>query len=262
MSAQSLNAATLAQEFDVPETLMAAFLDRFAPSRVAPNTYAAQSDTMLFIHIPKTAGVSVGRSFRGAFDQFRGVEWNDVARSFRETARHAIYSQTRNKQRQVIMGHFGWPEMQMWRNHEMPMKCGTIFRDPVARVISNYNYNCSAAHPDNEGFRNRFPTLDSYAERLPLDVQLTQAIGLIDSFETALTKLIRHYTFLGVTEHLPASLSHLAKSHGLSNLREYRENVGMIRPDRDSSSKLAKLISGRSHNDIRIHRLVSRLYGS
>lgn len=256
----SLNADLLAQEFGVSEALMAKFLDRFAPSHVVANRFAAEADTMLFIHIPKTAGVSVGRSLREAFDTFRGVEWNNIAQSFRQETRAATYAQTSEAKRQVIMGHFGWPEMQIWRNNEMPMKCATIFRDPIARTISNYNYNCSSRHPANQNFKNRFPTLEAYVRQIPLDAQLTQSIGLINSFENALQKLISYYSFLGVTERLATSLNHLGRSHGLPTLNEYRENIGKTASDSDISPKLRKIIENRSHNDIKIHRLIMRVY--
>lgn len=254
------NVRELAREFRVPVDLMATFADRFAPSCVAADRFRAESEVMLFIHIPKTAGVSVGRSLRDAFDGFYGVEWNDIPKSFRTLAQKALYQQTHRQERYVVMGHFGWPEMQMFRNHDMPLKCGTIFRNPVDRTVSNYNYNCSAAHPANEQFRKRFPTLETYVSTLPNDVQITQSIGLISSFENALEKLIRYYSFLGVTEHLAASLAHLGRSHGLPSLREYRENVGKASSKSALPQPLVDQINARSHNDARIHDLMMRLY--
>lgn len=250
----------LAQEFGVDPEVMTRFVDRFAPAKVAENRFRQDAEVMLFIHIPKTAGVSVGRSLREAFDRFHSVEWNNIAQSFRHSARQALYQQIHSAQRHVVMGHFGWPEMQMFRNHDMPLKCGTFLRDPVDRTISNYNYNCSAAHPANQQFRNRFPTLQSYVESLPYDVQVTQALGFVSSFENVLDKLMRYYSFIGVTEYLSASLSHLGRSHGLSRLREYRENVGQSRRQNDVPAEIVQQITDRSLTDARLHRLMMQLY--
>lgn len=252
----------LAQEFGVSEALMRRFIEAFSPNFVPENYYYETADTMLFIHIPKTAGVSVGRSFKESFDVFYSIKWDNIPNSFRAETRQAIYCQTQGNRRQVIMGHFGWPEMQIWRNHEMPMKCGTIFRDPVTRAISNYNYNCSTAHPAHESFRDKFPTLDSYIQKMPIDVQLTQAIGLVNSFENALTKLTNYYTFLGVTEHLSASLAHLRRTHGLPDLKEYRENVGKKTAGQEALGKQRQAIEDRSYNDLKIHKLLMRIYGA
>lgn len=257
-----IDTAALAAEFDVSPAVMARFVSRFAPSCVAPEAYQAAADVMLFVHIPKTAGMSVGRSLREAFDVFRGVDWRNKTKSFRDETRAAVYAQSQNQSpsRQVIMGHYGWSELQIWRNHQMPMKCGTILRDPVARAVSNYNYNCSPAHPPHADFRNRFPTLDAYVEALPLDVQVTQAAGLICSFENLLSKLNEHYSFLGTTEHLDASLAHLGQSHGLPKLRSYRENIGKKAKSTEVSKGLRQQIMARSHNDGKLHALLTHLY--
>src|SRR5690606_35795068 len=88
------DAHELANEFGTSKETMQRFINRFAPSCVVDNYFHAVADTMLFVHIPKTAGVSVGRSFHEAFDTFRGVEWDNVQQSFRSMTRRAIYMQT------------------------------------------------------------------------------------------------------------------------------------------------------------------------
>ena len=61
-----LNVPELAEQYGVSLSIMEGFLCRFAPSKVAEGRYKAEADTMLFVHIPKTAGVSVGkRAARG-----------------------------------------------------------------------------------------------------------------------------------------------------------------------------------------------------
>lgn len=253
------NTRDLAREFGVDERTMKEFVGRFSPKAVKANAYTALSDTMLFVHIPKTAGLSIGKSFHSTFDNFYGVQWDNIKASFRQQTRSAIYNQSRKDVRQVIMGHFGWPEIQLWKNHEMAIKCGTIFRDPVQRMISNFNYNSSDVHPGHAAFNERFSTVESYVRETGLDVQITQAVGLISSFEEALTKLIRYYTFIGVTEMLPASLDHLAKSHGLRKMHEHRENIGSNKAA-TVSDEVAELIRRRSHNDLKLHRLLMALY--
>lgn len=250
----------LAEEFEISEELMSKFITRFSPNHVAADKFMENSEVMLFIHIPKTAGVSVGRSLHEAYDYFHGVEWNNIPQSFRKLAQQALYKQTYKPERHVLMGHFGWPEIQMFRNHEIPIKCGTILRDPVARAISNYNYNCSQAHPANEEFRDRFPTLASYVERMPNDVQITQSIGIIGSFKNAMEKYIKYYSFIGVTERLSTSLTHLARSHGLSKLVEHHNNAGPLYKKSEVPQNLIEQILQRSRNDKRIHELMMRLY--
>ncbi len=259
----ALNLPKLQDELRVSKAVLQGFLDRFAPSLVADGAYAAPADIMLFVHIPKTAGMSVGKSLQSAFDIFRGVDWREPARSFWQHSRDACYYQTIHDERQVIMGHYGWPELMVWRNHEMPMKCATIIRDPVQRYISNYNYNCSQAHPNWESFKEKYPTITEFVEAQTMDTQMTQMVGMISSFENGLEKLTRHYTFIGVTEHLAASLTHLGRSHGLPKLEEHFENAGdKPTAGADISAELRQLIEDKSQNDLRLHRLMSRIYAT
>lgn len=249
----------LSTEFGTNIDVMEQFVRRFCPKVVPAGQFAQAADTMLFVHIPKTAGVSVGKAFQETFDRFYSVQWDNIGPSFRHSTRMAMYSQTQKNGRQVIMGHFGWPELQVWRNHEIPIKCGTIFRDPVARMISDFNYNCSPAHPQHAAFKEKFPNIEVYIRNTILDFQITQAVGFISSFQNLLEKLIKYYTFLGITEKLAWSLTHLSVSHKLQKFSVHRENIGRSTPEKINDD-LIKLIEERSHNDQKLHQLLTRIY--
>ncbi|TJZ87430.1 hypothetical protein FA740_01330 [Paracoccus hibiscisoli] len=251
----------LALEFGASAPVMSAFVKRFSPAMVSTNQFQASSDTMLFVHIPKTAGMSVGKALQQTFDQFYGVEWNNAGASFRKLARRAAYMQSRTNVRQVIIGHYGWAEIQFWRNQELPVKSGTILRDPVQRMISNFNYNSSEAHPAHKDFIRRNPTIEGYIENTDLDVQLTQAIGIVSSFDDVLRKLTAYYSFIGVTERLGQSLAYLSRSHGLPPIHEYHTNVGS-KPAEELPDSVRQLILDRNYNDSKIHALMMRLYAA
>jgi hypothetical protein len=240
---------------------LSAFKARFDPAQVAPDTFRSDSDVILFLHIPKTAGMSVGKTLQRAFDQFHPVAWENVGQSFRFRTRRALYERSCRNCRQVLMGHFSWTEIQYWRNQELPIQCATIIRDPLARFVSNYNYNCSDAHPANAQFRKRFPTMEDYAQQLPNDYQLYTMIGAFFDFDHALQMLTKYYSFIGLTEHLGTSLAHLQKSHGLAQpLEEHRENKAKILSKGEISAKVREIIENKSHNDQRLHDLVRDFY--
>lgn len=235
------------------------FRARFHPKMVAPDTFRDPNDILLFVHIPKTAGMSFGKSLRKAFDQFRGVHWENPRGSLGQETRQALYQRTLSPQRQVIAGHFNWGDMLVWRNNALPIRAISVLRDPLERFVSNYNYNCSEKHPRNAEFKERYPTLQEYAEVLPLDVQLTQLVGPVPSFEDALEKLTAHYSFLGVTENMPASLAHLSRSHGLRKMTEHSQNVG-VKTSAEVPSHIRELVLNRSANDARLHQLLLSYY--
>lgn len=247
---------------DLPPELVERFRDRFAPDRVPAGRFADDNDVVLFVHIPKTAGMSVGKALNGAFDVFHGVAWDRIGPAFRDATRTACYQRTLSPRRQVIMGHFGAPEIRIWERHRLPVKAAAIVREPVARFASNYNYNCSPRHPDHENFRRRFPTMDAYAEALPYDFQLSRLVGIVWSFEHALERLMEWYSFLGVTERLSASLDHFGRSHGLGGLAEYRINVSERPTDPDAvPPQVRRIVLEKSRNDLRLHALLSDLFG-
>lgn len=159
------------------------------------------------------------------------------------------------------MGHFSWAEIQYWRNQELPIQCATIIRDPLARFVSNYNYNCSNAHPANAQFRERFPTMADYACHLPNDYQLYTMVGAFFDFDHALQMLTKYYSFIGLTEHLGKSLTHFQKSHGLTKqLEEHRENRAKIPPKEEIPAAVRKIVEEKSQNDTRLHNLVRDFY--
>ncbi len=245
----------------LPADLIERFRNKFDPARVAANTYHDPNDVMLFVHLPKTAGMSVGRSLQEAFDKFHGVNWRNIPGSFRIMTHRACYRHSARPGRQVIMGHFGYNEIRIWRDAELPIKAAAILRDPVARLISNFNYNSSDAHPAKADFIKSFPTLESYANDQPPDFQLYTMVGPTFSFEQALEKLIRDYTFLGLTEKLPASLAHLSASHGLTSLAEHHINTASAESKTAKTpDKIITLIRSKNRNDMRLHQLLQTLF--
>ncbi len=241
--------------------ILRAFQAQFDPAQIQPGTFDDDNDVILFSHIPKTAGMSVGKALQEAFDVFHPVSWENVNKSFRLRTRQALYTRSTRKCRQVLMGHFAWADIQFWRNQELPIQCATIIRDPVARFVSNYNYNCSEKHPQNAQFRERFPQMEDYAHHLSHDYQLHTMIGLFFDFDHALELLTKYYSFIGTTEHLGASLDHLRISHGLQNpLPEHRENTGLIPAPEEVPDRVRDIVLSKSHNDMRLHTLVNGFY--
>lgn len=245
----------------VDPAILDAFEAKLSPKRVAEGTYADNNDIMLFVHIPKTAGVSLGKSFQDAFDSFLGVDWKDPRGSFQKLTSKALNTRMQEPQRQVIAGHFGWHELIIWRRHELPIKAISTIRDPFERFVSNYNYNCSDKHPGNAEFRAKFPTLKDYAISLPTDFQLRQMIGLFYSFDHALEKLTRYYSFIGVTEKLDASLRWLSRSHGLPDMTEHRMNTASKpREKTEYDPAVRRMVMRKSANDARLHQLLMSFY--
>jgi hypothetical protein len=245
----------------LPADLLERFRNRFDPTRVADNTYREDNDIVHFVHLPKTAGMSVGKSLQASFDQFYGVDWQEVQASHRKFSLRALYRRSHTPCRQVLMGHYGWNELVVWKHEGLPVKAASILRDPVSRAVSNYNYNSSSVHPNRAKFLERHPTLKSFANTLAPDFQIYRMVGMTSSFEHALEKLIENYTFLGITENLSDSLDYFSRSHGLGDLKEHKINVAK-KPEKkvEPPADAVRILRDKSHNDLRLHALLTTLF--
>lgn len=239
----------------------AAFRARFDPAATAPGVFAEPDDIVLFVHIPKTAGVSLGASLRSAFDRFHGVKTAREGRSFDDMAEKALRLRSERTLRQVIAGHYDWGRIETWRAAGRPTKAISVVRAPLERLVSHFNYNSSDRHPGRAEFVRKFPTLREFAETRVADPQLRQLIGPFATFEEALEKLTERYTFLGVTERLEKSLAHLALSHGLPSMTPERRNVASRATAADAiPAEIREIMAERSANDARLHALLTSCY--
>ena len=65
----------------------------FRPGMEAPGAHSDPNDIVLFVHIPKTAGVSLGKSLQQSFGLFRGVDWSNTrGRPFRNRRARALHA--------------------------------------------------------------------------------------------------------------------------------------------------------------------------
>ena len=91
-----------------------------------------ESQKVLFMHIPRTAGSSV----RGFFERFTGIVYTSHAKQNPCPAEKAC----------LINGHFGFSFM----NHTTYDHSFTILRDPIQRIISLYRYG----HSERSGWES------------------------------------------------------------------------------------------------------------
>lgn len=236
------------------------FRQTFFPSNVEPNRFARSSDIVLFVHIPKTAGMSIGKALRDSFDRFHAVPWGDIQPSFERLIESALNEWPSDGKRHVIIGHYSHRQIRQWKKAGLPVKAASILRDPVARTVSQYNYNCSSRHPPHERFKARFPTLEHFVTNMRRDPQIVQMVGPFQTFDQVLRRLTRDFSFLGTTEHLGRALDHFSTSHGLPPLAEYHQNAAKARAPTDCPPGIAETIEEKCANERRLHTLLKQAY--
>jgi hypothetical protein len=171
----------------------------------------------LFIHIPKTAGSSLNAelvpilspSFHIFVDYSQiderpfGDRLDDAVEKFIAAAETKRYCYATGH---IRSGHVDrivatLPEV-------LPI---TLLRDPVARFVSDYRYQCSAMHPGHEHFSAQHPTIDSYLE-LPEErnkasgALLPQKLRDHGDIAACVDHLLATYGFIGIQEQYALSL--------------------------------------------------------
>ena len=203
----------------------------------------------------------MGASMQEVFDIFHGVDWREPAKSFLRKTKIACYARTLKQQRQVIMGHYSAAQIAFWRNHRLPIKAASMIREPVARFVSQYNYNISQRHPGHAAMLRRYPTMLDFAQDLDFDYQLNLLVGPFYSFDDALQKLISDFCFIGVVEEMQRSLSHFKNALGLPDIEERRINSAPAAiEDVVVDLEVRKIVTDRSSNDIRLYNILRDFY--
>ncbi|MGH1368620.1 MAG: hypothetical protein ACRBCL_08380 [Maritimibacter sp.] len=243
---------------------LARFSARFDPQVQDVNPRPVPRDLFHFVHIPKTKGAAFGAALR-AQAGLHGVPWNGVERHFLLRDQAARTAAQREGRPQVVMGHFGWQELVQLLKQGRAIFALAMVRDPVARLIANFDYSRSVSHPDFEDFRARYPSFEAYASDQPLNIQLKRLIGERPTFDLALNALATHYSFLGVSEAFEAGLAHFGAQHGLDGL-----SAPVLSPLEKLVFSGATQVSATYQNalykahfqDLRLHQLLSGFYAN
>lgn len=228
--------------------------------------------TILFLHMPKTAGTTLSEILKRHYhpaqiynDEFSG---NDGAFNF-----FSLPLQRRANIR-LLWGHFSFGLHQYLPG---PSTYFTFLRSPVERVISHYYYLLN--HPEMfwipEEIRQKNLTLHEVLEReLIVDIKnmytrllaglpyLFPADGYREQhLEMAQYNLQHYFSVVGLVEQFDKSLLLLKKAYGWDNLFYVPSNVNWHRPSRkDIPAETVALIEHQNDLDMRLYRFGQQLF--
>lgn len=111
---------------------------------------------LVHLHIPKCAGVSLLECFKRAFrESHLHLEWQRAAQHWKEQS-------SNDRHWNFVTGHISFEEFFYSRDILLqPYSTLTVIREPLDRVVSEYNY-CCTAHPGSPMFREDFPDVNKY----------------------------------------------------------------------------------------------------
>lgn len=192
----------------------------------------------LFLHIPKTAGSSFGSSlvkrlrpnYNINIDGIRGTVPRNAA--FKQAIDKFI---ALDKQRPFafVTGHLLMPEVvQIRETVGRPVRMITMLREPISRVISDYRYQRTPAHPTHLQFRENYPTIESFLDDRRSQNKMFRFLSLKgETPETTIARLEAEFAFVGVVENYQQSVRACSNLIGVDLADNARVRVNPRRED-------------------------------
>lgn len=158
-----------------------------------------ENEGLVFLHLPKTAGVSLGDALKREFadEEVFPIPWDQI-----DTAVNNLVLP--DDKRFLSMGHIRFKHLTMFEKrfkNRVDYKVATVIRDPIKRIVSEYYYSCSPSHPPHQEFIKKFPTLEHWVfNHLPPNPMATTLSGINNDFKRSLNFIINNYDSILVLE--------------------------------------------------------------
>ncbi|HZS18567.1 MAG TPA: sulfotransferase family 2 domain-containing protein [Candidatus Udaeobacter sp.] len=224
------------------------------------------SESVIFLHLPKTAGTTLNRLIEWEYPLFQMFSIDPVF--FKWSWKHLQrLSEERLKRTRVFKGHmlFGLHELL-----PQPSTYITVLRDPVDRVISAFyfmrNYKL---HPLYWKMSRGNWTLEDFVRRSPREnIQCKVIAGAeyekpctVEVCERAKENLLRHFSVVGLSERFEESLALMKLRFGWKLERYSSFNVTRSRPRKtDIPQSTLDLIAERNSLDLALYELAAKVF--
>jgi hypothetical protein len=175
-----------------------------------------------FLHIPKTAGSSLSTEMTRMRPPYHNVEIDygrpngDHNAALAEAV--ARFARAAAADARCASGHVPATMLDPILEARPDTRLFTLLRDPVQRVVSDYIYQTTPAHPPHEAFRSRYPSLEMYAlersEQNKMTFFLAGERSAEADFETLYRTIVGRFSFIGLVELYPMSFNIAARLMG------------------------------------------------
>jgi hypothetical protein len=192
---------------------------------------------IVFVHVPKTAGVSIFRAIRSEVSPedvlfYNGTQQLDLAGMPRARL-HAF---------KLISGHFQYAALKPYVRPDAIFVA--MVRDPIERLVSAYNYRSQPDHPHYHLTKGMsFPAFVRRSAQT-MRSQICRQLTSIPEAGPALHCLRQNYTLVGTKERMAAMISALNEITGWTLKVRHDNRLPTIAPftlDTDTARLLLEL---------------------
>jgi len=192
---------------------------------------------LLFIHVPKTGGSSLGKVFGLWFPR-------TIHAALVQSVFETIKNNPSTKACTVYYGHI--PKVPVgWSNQVM-----TVLRDPFNRAVSEY------FHRKRRKMELPYGSLEDFIKRAIQSSMATRFEGETVTLDNYKEYIDKRHLFVGAMEHLQASIDGMADVLGKQSVKVEKLNVGKHLYDEPIPEHLREEFEAKYALDVAIHRYV------
>ena len=184
--------------------------------REAREPAAAAHPLWVFVHVPKTAGSSLHAEVGAILSPSANIDIDhtDTSRSYKDrfddSVRRFAGGQWQSPAR-FVTGHINAAQVDMIKAQVPDLRCFTMLRHPVARLVSDYRFQRSPMNQAREDFVARTPSFAEYAARPYVHNKMAAHLVPRALFErgdvaACVEHILQNYAFVGLQEMYPLAL--------------------------------------------------------
>jgi hypothetical protein len=222
------------------------------------------SQALIFLHIPKTAGTTLNRIIEWQYSAF-SIYTIDPHRIRATAKRLTQLSERRRRGLRVVRGHL------FYGIHEcLPQGATyiTMLRDPVSRLLSSYHFILRRPlHPMHRRLKNEHLGVEDFIRLTPhrQNLQCRFIAGIENGevcderiLDIAKENLTRSFSVIGLCERFEESLALMANRFGWE-IPFYR-NLKVSKNRGTVDQKVVDLIRGHNRFDVELYEFGKKLF--
>ena len=196
----------------------------------------------LFVHVPKTAGSSLETDLASFLLPYANIEidYTDTSKPYQvlfDEAVQRFIDRHREVPYSLAAGHVVARHTEMLRHAIPELRCFSMLRNPIARIISDYRYQRSPMNLARESFIRTTPNFAAYVARKHVHNKMAIALvprPIVDACDinAAVRHVMENYAFIGLQEMYPLCLRALTTLMGNPRTPEARVRVNSDSKDR------------------------------